>query len=76
MVFVRLTVPPRILEDVLELLAGASFPMNPEIRHSTPMTVVEFPAYDTHVDEVRNLLRASGLEDVEIQVANALTMIQ
>lgn len=76
LVFVRLAVPPRNLEEVLELLAGASFPLNPEIRHSVSVTVVEFPAYDTHVSEVRELLRASGLENVEIEIANALTAIQ
>ena len=42
---VSVSVPWRELEEVLDALSTAPFPINPEIRHASPLTVVEFPAY-------------------------------
>jgi hypothetical protein len=59
---VRIAVGWRDLEDLLEELASAPFPLNPEIRHGSPLTHVEFPVYSTQVDEVRALVRAHAVE--------------
>jgi hypothetical protein len=72
LVFLKLRVPARSLEQALDTLAQASFPVNPEIRHGHPLACIEFPAYDRNVDEVRNLLKNCGLGDFEIEVASAL----
>jgi hypothetical protein len=57
LVSVRVSVEPRALEDLLECLARLAFPVNPEIIHGVP-TVVEFPAWETRLFEVRDALRA------------------
>ncbi len=76
LVFVRLCVPPRALEDVLDALAGASFPVNPEIRHGQPQSWIEFPAYDRNVEEIRELARDAGISDEGISIADALVAIR
>ncbi len=61
---VRIAVPWRELEDVLEALSGADFPINPEIRHGSPMTFVDFPAYSNQIGEIRRLV---GVADARIE---------
>ena len=50
---VQISTEPRLLEDVLECLASVPFPINPQIYHGLP-TIVEFPAYERHLYEVRD----------------------
>ena len=57
---VRVAVPWRELEDVLDTLATAEFPINPEIRHGSPLTFIEFPAYSGQVGEIERLLCRSA----------------
>jgi hypothetical protein len=71
LVLVRVDTDPRLLEDVLECLAGVNFPINPQIYHGLP-TTVEFPAYEQHLYEVREALRAFGLE---VRVSSMLEAI-
>jgi hypothetical protein len=75
LVFVRVRVEPRLLEDLLDAIAAADFPINPEIRHGHPFTTVEFPAYETHVDEIRRLIRDAGIWNAELQSAGMLQAI-
>ena len=75
LVFVRVRVESRLLEDLLEALARAEFPINPEIRHGYPNTYVEFPAYDGQILEIRRLLQSAGIQDAEVELANALRAI-
>ncbi len=66
LVSVRIELPWRQLEDVLETLAGVSFPVNPSIRHGSAVTTVEFPAYSGQLDEVRAAL--NGWESAGLKV--------
>ena len=75
LVFVRVRVDSRLLEDLLEALARADFPINPEIRHGYPHTTVVFPAYDQQVPEIRALIQGAGIRDVTLDLANMLTAI-
>lgn len=75
LVFVRISVDWRSLEDLLEALAKAPFPVNPEIRHGNPSTVVEFPAYTAYLDDVRILLGQVGLEDCRMEIASMFSAI-
>ena len=75
LVFVRVRVDSRLLEDLLEALAGADFPINPEIRHGYPDTTVEFPAYDTQIPEIRRLIHSAGLRQIDLEFANMLRAI-
>ena len=59
---VRVSVHWRDLEDVLEALASAPFPINPEIRHGSPLTYVEFPVYSGQVETVKRLVRAEAVD--------------
>jgi hypothetical protein len=67
---VRYAVEPRLLEEALEALAHAPFPINPELRHpagngetaASWRTVIEFPAYAGQLDALRRTLQAYGLD--------------
>jgi hypothetical protein len=76
LVFVRVYVEPKMLEEVLDALAEAPFPVNPQIRHLKPLTLIEFPAYEPHVSAIRELLETGQLGTVRIEVSSALAAIQ
>ena len=67
LVSIRVSVEPRALEELLECLAGLAFPVNPEIFHGIP-TIVEFPAWETRLYEVRDALRAWGFDVACVEV--------
>ena len=70
----RVSVDPRLLEDLLECLASLSFPVNPQIYHGVP-TVVDFPVWEARVLEVRNTLRAFGFDSNSLRTSDMLTTI-
>lgn len=70
---VRVTVKASLLEDLLETLAEAPFPVNPEIEHHAeivldgvpiPAVHVDFPVWRQRLPEVRALLQAKGFDHV------------
>lgn len=72
---ITITLEPRLLEPLLDALAGLNFPINPQIYHEAavvyvypdgreqaePATMVEFPAYAGRLFEVREVLARLGL---------------
>ena len=61
---------PRNLERLLDRLGESRFPIDPQIYHDAHIegrtaTLVEFPAYDGWLDELRTLL--NGCEAVTIR---------
>ena len=74
LVLLRVTVEPRLLEDLLELLAQLDFPVNPELHHRPAQVLVEFPAYHGRVDEVRHALRMHGFDPAAVEAANILAL--
>ena len=74
LVLVRVSTDPRLLEDLLECLAGMSFPINPQICHGRP-TVVEFPAYESRLNQVRSALRDAGFAPEGVQISSMLQAI-
>ncbi|MGD0497440.1 MAG: hypothetical protein ABSC23_03285 [Bryobacteraceae bacterium] len=89
LVSVSIHVDPRCLESLLEALAQVSFPINPQIYHEAVMVcryadgretvediaLVEFPAYDRRLDEVRRALDAGGFDPASMRVAGMLDEI-
>ena len=88
LILVSIDVQPRGLESLLEALAQLSFPINPEIYHDaamvylypgwreeTAVTLVEFPAYEARLDEVRRALEAYGLDPSSVHAAGMLDAI-
>jgi hypothetical protein len=71
---VQIRTEPRLLEDLLECLASVPFPINPQIYHGLP-TIVEFPAYERHLYEVRDALRSFGLDSSALRVSSMLEAI-
>lgn len=64
----RVTVEAPLLEKLLETLAAAPFPINPEIQHhaeivragrTLPAVRVEFPAWQSQVSTLRDLLKGA-----------------
>jgi hypothetical protein len=71
---VRVSTDPRLLEDLLECLARVPFPINPQIYHGRP-TIVEFPAYQRHLFEVKDALRSFGFDASQVQVNSMIDAI-
>jgi len=65
---VRIEVPWRQLEELLEALAAVSFPVNPQLGHGSPTTTVEFPAYSGQLQEVREALKRLGLNVLRVEI--------
>ncbi|MFB3825274.1 MAG: hypothetical protein ACE15B_00850 [Bryobacteraceae bacterium] len=86
LVSVSVHVEARFLEALLEALARVEFPINPQIYHDAaieyryangdvrrePTTLVEFPAYEARLDEVRGALQAFGFSADCLHVADML----
>jgi hypothetical protein len=76
LVSVRITVEPRFLERLLDVLAELSFPINPQLYHGAPATVIEFPAWAGRVREIEQALTRSGFEGVCLGVKDMLADIR
>ena len=77
LVSISIRVAPRHLELLLEALALIEFPINPQIFHEAgPGSLVEFPAYENHLDEVRKALQAFGFDPECLRVTSMLETIQ
>jgi hypothetical protein len=63
---------PKLLEDLLEALASLDFPVNPQLYHRPAQVLVEFPAYSTQVEQVRDTLLRQGFDAGGIQVSRPL----
>jgi hypothetical protein len=86
LISVAVNVDPRYLEVALEALAQMSFPINPQIYHQAsihyvypdgreeaePVTLVEFPAYESRLPEVRRVLAAYGFPADAVHVTGML----
>jgi hypothetical protein len=90
LVSVSVSVDPRRLEFLLEALASIPFPINPQIYHEAAevrrysdgretvedATLVEFPAYDSRLEEVRRALAVSGFDPASVHISGMLDEIQ
>jgi hypothetical protein len=87
---VSIRVEPSGLESLLEALAQVSFPINPQIYHDAAVvyryaddreeteatTLVEFPAYEARLPEVRKALESYGFDNSSILAVGMLDEIQ
>jgi hypothetical protein len=73
LVSLRITVEPKLLEDLLEALSSLDFPVNPQLYHRHAEVSVEFPAYSAQVDQVRAALRHNGFNPKSLESAAVLT---
>ena len=86
---VSISVDPRRLESLLEALAQLTFPINPQIYHDAALiyrfpddheetegtTLVEFPAYEAQLADVRGALEAFGFDPNSVHVTGMLDEI-
>lgn len=86
LVAVSISVDPRRLESLLDVLARVGFPINPQIFHDAATvylysnrseriettTLVEFPAYEERLDDVRRALDACGFPGEDMLVTGML----
>ncbi len=89
LVSISINVEPRSLESLLEALAQLDFPINPQIYHDAAMvylypdgreethaaTLVEFPAYQERLPQVRAVLAAYGFDPSIAYVAGMMDAI-
>ncbi|MDP8980948.1 MAG: hypothetical protein M3O35_10185 [Acidobacteriota bacterium] len=75
LVSVRISVEPKVLEDLLEALAGLDFPVNPQLHHKPALVTVEFPAWTARLEEVRAVLRDHGFNPTALESTAVLTPV-
>ncbi len=90
LISISITIEPRLLERLLDALAGLDFPINPQIYHEArmvyvfpdgreqeePVTMVEFPAYARRLKEVREVMNRLGLPGDALAYKNVLEGIR
>jgi len=74
LISLRVTVEPRLLEDLLETLSSLDFPVNPQLYHRQAQVSVEFPAYSAQVDHVRDALDRNGFNPKSLELSAVLTL--
>jgi len=74
LVSLRVSVEPRLLEDLLEVLAGLDFPVNPQLSHRPAHVTVEFPVSSTQVDDVRDALSNHGFSAFSLEANRVLAL--
>ena len=74
LVSLRISVEPKLLEDLLEALSSLDFPVNPQLYHRPAQVTVEFPAYSAQVDQVRDALRRNGFNPKRLEVSAGVTL--
>jgi hypothetical protein len=86
LVSVSVSVAPPRLEELLDVLAQFDFPVNPQIYHDAaivyryadghedvePTTLVEFPAYQNHLAQIRGVLEACAFPPNAVQATAML----
>jgi len=86
LVSVRITIEPRLLEKLLDVLARLDFPINPQLYHDAatissrsdgsnmvePATVVEFPAWAGRLEQIQGALVGSGFHPECLSVKGML----
>ena len=72
LIVLRISVEPKLLEDLLECLATLEFPVNPELFHRQAGVIVEFPAYAARVDDVRRTLLDRGFNPDCLELSRVL----
>lgn len=65
---VRISVEAQHLEELLEALAGLSFPVNPRIDHRHLTSVVEFAAAPSRLTDVRRTVKCAGFDPRSVEV--------
>lgn len=71
LVSISVEVDSRSLELLLETLSRVAFPINPQIYHGAT-TTVEFPAYESRLDEVRGTLAAAGFQGATVRAVRMI----
>ena len=81
LVSVSISVEPPRLEALLDALAHLDFPINPQIYHDAgpvthPAAVVEFPAYENRLPEIRGILGTCGFPAKSVMARAMLDSIR
>ncbi len=81
LVSVSICVEPPRLEALLDALAHLDFPINPQIYHDAgpathPAALVEFPAYEKRLPEIRGLLETCGFSAKTVTATAMLDFIR
>ncbi len=75
LISVRISIEPRLLEQLLDVLARLDFPINPQLYHAAGAATVEFPAWGGRLTAIADALR-SGLPEAILNVTSMLEALQ
>jgi len=77
LVSISISVAPPRLEGLLDALAHLDFPINPQICHGVgPETMVEFPAYERRLAEIRGMLETCGFPAKSVMATGMLDYLR
>jgi hypothetical protein len=85
LVSISISVEPPRLEALLDALAHLDFPINPQIYHDPgqathpathPAAIVEFPAYEKRLPEIRRLMENCGFPPESVAAKAMLDSIR
>jgi hypothetical protein len=90
LICIRITIEPRLLERLLDVLARLEFPINPQLYHDAatiylcpdgsrlvqPATMVEFPAWTDRLPKIKDALVASAFGEECLTVKGMLDDIR
>lgn len=76
LILLRISVEPRLLEQLLETLAATSYHINPRVLpNSEAGSTIEFPAYESWVAPIRSALRATGFDRAVVDATAMISAI-
>lgn len=66
----EICITSRLLEELLEALASAPFPLNPELENAIPSGIskIHFPIYESQLSTLRDILVSAGFSASLLQV--------
>lgn len=76
LVSVSIRIEPRLLEQLLDVLAQLDFPINPQLSHNAAAELVEFPAWAGRLPAIREALRRSGFSEFCLRATNMLESLR
>jgi hypothetical protein len=69
---VTISIAPRDIERLLDALAQLPHPINPDLRYEEWLTHVDFPAWNSWVDDLRQLLEKEGFHGARLRCRPAI----
>ena len=68
LLLIAISIPPREVERLLDSLAKLPHYINPALRYTEWLTIIEFPAYRAWLPDIDEILARDGHDGAQVQV--------